>query len=148
MTADYLTSPFQKEVLSAIASLDSAANDYYSRPLFVVDARSDIDAFRRQVSLTLRSITMDKWAQGKIRYLSEVGVPIRSFAIEKLRSNAAELDSTTKREVSEVLRDWQMVRSKRLAEKEEYNFESGIRIILPESGANLAFDLAFLYMVA
>ncbi|QZD94352.1 hypothetical protein [Qipengyuania gelatinilytica] len=142
-TASYLMPEFEKEILSQLERAvpeDLARND---EALITLDARSEEKRFRDALSPTLVAVLIDKWNKGNLTYVSETGVPGRTFGKSFVQKRKTDLTAQSRLIVREKLMAWQKARAKFLDERDELNFASGIEIIYPVFKGRLIFDYAY-----
>lgn len=136
-------SDFEKEILRQAERAVPEELGCMNEALITLDARHEECRFREALTSTFVEVLIDKWNRGDLSYVSETGVPGRTFGKTFVHECKSDLTVQSRLIVREKLLAWQKARSDLLAERGECNFASGIEIIYPVFNGRLIFDYAY-----
>ncbi|MES2057958.1 MAG: hypothetical protein V4564_18620 [Pseudomonadota bacterium] len=142
MTARYLTSDFQRSLITTIDSLDRSAVDFFVSAPLVIDCSNDRAVFESQLTATQRAFIVDSY-KARGRFVSWLARPAYNYTCEKLRERFRLLDQDAVEKVRIFLLEWRKETGRMPYQPgKSASLESGIDIILPIEGIRLSYDLS------
>ena len=84
MTAKYLTSAIQNELITQMQLRDRAEIGFFAEAPLVIDCRADAEALREQLTERQRTDIEQSYASGQLQYVSQLTRPAYEYARRKV----------------------------------------------------------------